>query len=324
MSADGPSAAPPRRIVVDCDPGHDDAVALLLAAGHPGLALAGITTVAGNQTLERVTRNARIVATVVGLAGVPIVAGSAAPLVRPLRIAPEYHGESGLDGPAPVAPTVELTPGRAASFLADVVLADPGRVTVVATGPLTNLALALRLAPEIAGTDERVVLMGGSYTRGNSTPAAEFNVLVDPEAAAAVFSAGWEVTMIGLDVTHRALFTPAVAGRLAAVDTAAARWMAELMTFFGTAYRTAGGMDAPPVHDAVAVACASDPSLVAVQPAWVQVETAGALTTGMTVVDFRAGVPGASGAPGPRHQVGVDLDVERFWALVLDAVARLN
>lgn len=315
MPADPSAARAPRRVVIDCDPGHDDAVALLLAAGDPRLELLGITTVAGNQTLDHVTHNARVVATVAGLTDVPIVAGSPRPLVRALRTAPEIHGESGLDGPAPIEPTVALGPGRAAEFLAEAVLADPGNVTLVPTGPLTNVALALRLYPEIAEAVERVVLMGGSYTRGNTTPAAEFNIFVDPEAADAVFAAGWDVTMIGLDVTHLALFTPEVGERLARIDTRAALWMAELMAFFGETYRTSGRMGAPPIHDAVAVASVIDPSLVTTQDARVAIETAGRLTAGMTVVDFRAA--------DPVHHVGVGLDVERFWDLMLAAVRAL-
>jgi purine nucleosidase len=278
----------------------------------------GVTTVAGNQTLDRVTHNARMVATVGGLEHVPIVAGSARPLVRELRTAPEIHGESGLDGPAPIDPTVELTAGHGAQFLAETVLAEPGAVTVVPTGPLTNLALALRMYPEIADAVERVVLMGGSYTRGNTTPAAEFNIYVDPEAADAVFSAGWDLTMIGLDVTHLALYTPQVGERLAAIDTRAARWMAQLLTFFGESYRTSGRMGAPPIHDAGAVASVIDPSLVRTREARVEIETAGRLTRGMTVVDFNAS------ADTRAHHVGVDLDVERFWDLVLAAVSALS
>ncbi|MGH2907944.1 MAG: nucleoside hydrolase [Solirubrobacteraceae bacterium] len=309
-------ASAPRRVVIDCDPGHDDAVALLLAAGDPRLQLLGITTVAGNQTLDRVTRNARAVATVAGLTDTPIVAGSAGPLTRALRTAPEIHGETGLDGPAPIEPTVELTPGHGAHFLAETVLANPAhRVTLIPTGPLTNVALALRLYPEIADAVERVVLMGGSYTRGNTTPAAEFNIYVDPEAADAVFSAGWDLTMIGLDVTHLALYTPEVGERLAAIDTRAARWMAELLTFFAETYRTSGGMGTPPIHDAVAVASVIDPSLVTTRDARVEIETAGRLTRGMTVVDFRA--------TDRVHHVAVDLDVGRFWDRVLAAVAAL-
>ena len=322
---DGP--APGGRIVIDCDPGHDDAVALLLAAGSPSVQLAGITTVGGNQTLERVTRNARTIATVGAIAGVPIVAGAAHPLLRPVTVAAEIHGESGLDGPAPVTLTAPLTPGHGAQFLAETVLADPGQVTVVATGPLTNLALALRLAPEVAGAVRRVVLMGGSYTRGNVTAAAEFNIHVDPEAAQIVFEADWDVTMIGLDVTHQALFSPDVQRRLRALPGTAARWMDELMAFFTGSYQRVAGLPSPPVHDPVAVACVIDPSLVEVRDALVQVETTGRLTSGMTVVDFRE--PGvAMGNMRPlapsRHHVAVGLDAERFWELVLDALATLG
>jgi purine nucleosidase len=306
-----------RKVIIDCDPGHDDVIAILLAAGDPRVDLLGITTVAGNQTIDRVTRNACVAATVAGLENVPVVAGCRNPLVRPLQTAAEYHGESGLDGPAPIEPRVVPAAGHAVDFIIDTVLAQPGEVSLVALGPLTNVAMALRKAPELAGAVERVSLMGGSWTRGNMTPAAEFNIFVDPEAASVVFAAPWDVTMIGLDVTHQALFTPEVAAHFAEMDTPVSRWIGELMAFFGQTYQTTAGMGAPPVHDPCALAALIDPALVAVRDARVDIETAGTYTAGMTVVDFDRR------ADAGTHHVGVGIDAAAFWSLVATAVAAL-
>ncbi|GAA1647288.1 nucleoside hydrolase [Georgenia ruanii] len=319
----GPVTTPrpaPRRIVLDCDPGHDDALALLLAAGHPGVEIAAITTVGGNQTLEKVTRNALAVATVAGLDDVVVAAGCDRPLVREAVLTdPRTHGESGLDGPALPAPTVALDPRHGVDVIIDTVMgAEPGTVTLVPTGPLTNIATAARRQPDIVGRVAEVVLMGGGYSKGNVTAAAEFNIYTDPEAAHVVFSAPWRVTMIGLDLTHRALATPDVVERFRALGTTAGRFVVDLLAFFGPAYRAKQGFPAPPVHDVCAVARVIDPDLVRVRPAHVAVELRGEHTTGMTVTDF-------AGRAGQEldHLVATDLDVHRFWDLVLGAVGRL-
>jgi purine nucleosidase len=306
----------PKRIIIDCDPGHDDAVAILLAAGDPEIEVVGVTTVAGNQTLERVTANACTAATVAGL-DVPVHAGCDRPLVRALRTAPEFHGVTGLDGPAPIVATVYPSRGHAVEFLTQTVMADPGGVTIVALGPLTNVATALRRRPDLAGAAAGVSLMGGSYTRGNVTPAAEFNIYVDPEAAAAVFEADWDVTMVGLDVTHQALYTPDVEARFRALGTPAGRWVMDLMGFFAESYLEAAGMTSPPVHDPCAVAALFDPAVLTIREASVVVETTGANTSGMTVVDFAA-------PRNPHHHVAVGIDVEAFWTRVVDAVGALT
>ncbi|MCU4183310.1 nucleoside hydrolase [Acidiferrimicrobium sp. IK] len=304
-----------RQIILDCDPGHDDAVAILFAAGHPGVDLVGITTVAGNQTLDRTTHNACVVCSVGGIE-VPVHAGAARPLLRPLRTAAEIHGESGLDGPAPIEPAVAPRAGHAVDWIIDTVLAAPGDVSLVAVGPLTNLAMALRREPAVAEAVREVVIMGGSYTRGNTTPAAEFNILVDPEAASIVFEAPWPVTMVGLDVTHQALCTPEVQRGFAEMGTPAGDFIDGLMRFFRGNYAGVTGMADPPVHDPCAVAVLADPDTVEVVPATVQVETSGAFTSGMTVVDFKA-------PAGSRHRVATGLDAPRFWAAVHAAVAAL-
>jgi inosine/uridine nucleosidase len=306
-----------RKILIDCDPGHDDAVAILLAAGHPDVDLVGITTVAGNHTIERVTTNACVVATIAGLRDVPVVAGGSGPLVRDLRIADSIHGQSGLDGPAPIEPTVRPTAGHAVDFIIDTVLAQPGQVTLVALGPLTNVAMALRKAPELARAVDRVSIMGGSWSRGNMTPVAEFNVWVDPEAAAVVFGAPWDLTMVGLDVTHQALFTAEVAARFESLVSPAARWLGELMAFYRETNWAVHQMGAPPVHDPCALAAVIDPSIVPTREASVDVETTGTHTAGMTVVDFNRRA--AAGA----HHVGVGLEAEAFWTLLHRAVAAL-
>src|SRR5215467_5383329 len=181
----------PRKVIVDCDPGHDDALAIMLAAANPEVDLLAITTVAGNQTLDRTTLNARRVCTVAGIDGVPVAAGCDRPLLRELVTAGDVHGESGLDGVEWPEPRVPLEPGHAVDLMIDLVMGAPGEVTIVPIGPLTNVALALRREPRIAKAVREVVLMGGSFTRGNTTPAAEFNIHTDPEAAAVVFEAGW-------------------------------------------------------------------------------------------------------------------------------------
>src|SRR5919201_306923 len=240
----------PAKVILDCDPGHDDALAILLAHGNPAIELAAITTVAGNQTLDRTTLNARRVCSLAGIHDVPIVAGSERPLTRDLVTAPHIHGQSGLDGPAWGPPTVPLAPDHAVDLIVSLVMASPGEITLVPTGPLTNVALALRREPRLVSAVREVVLMGGAYTRGNETPAAEFNVFVDPEAAAIVFGAGWPVTMVGLDLTHQALATAAVLDRIRAVGTPVAQTGVDLGDFFARPPRGAGGRGPPPVHDA--------------------------------------------------------------------------
>ena len=221
----------PHRIVLDCDPGHDDAIAILLAHGSPEIDLCAITTVAGNQTLDKTTLNARRMATVAAIRGVPIAAGCDRPLLRELVTAPQIHGASGLDGPSFPEPTVPLAGVHAADLIVDLVMASPGEITLVPTGPLTNVALALRREPRLAESVKAVVLMGGSYTRGNVTPAAEFNVMVDPEAASIVFEAGWPLTMVGLDLTHQAQATPDVTSRIAAVGTPLTEVVLQMLFF---------------------------------------------------------------------------------------------
>jgi inosine-uridine nucleoside N-ribohydrolase len=302
------------KIVIDCDPGHDDAIAILLALASPEVELVGVTTVAGNQTLDKTTRNALVTLEVGGRGDIPVAAGADAPLSRELRTAAHVHGESGLDGPELAEPRAQPVAEHAVDFLAEVI--DGGTV-LVPTAPLTNLALLLERHPEVRGRIEHIVWMGGAIGEGNVTPAAEFNAFVDPEAAAVVFASGIPITMIGLDVTHQALFTRAHAERLREAGRAG-RFVAELSDFFQRFHERSYGFEGSPIHDAMAVAHVIDPTLVTTRRANVAVETSSELCDGRTVVDLR----GVTGRP-ENADVGVDVDAERFLELLVSRIASL-
>lgn len=308
------------KIILDCDPGHDDAIALLLAWGNPEIELVGVTTVAGNQTIDKVTRNALSVARVAGITGVPFARGSHRPLVRAIKIADSIHGQSGLDGPVLPEPTLELDPRHAVDFIIDTVMAsEPGEITLVPTGALTNIALAVRKEPRIVDRVRQVVLMGGGVNVGNWSATSEFNIVIDPEAAHIVFNESWPLTMVGLDLTHQALATPDVVSAIAAVGTGPARFVGELLEFFAHTYKDQQGFDHPPVHDPCAVAFVIDPSVMRVARVPLNVELTGSLTLGMTVADFRAPAP-----PDCTTHVALELDTARFWALIVDALERIG
>ena len=304
-----------RRVLLDCDPGHDDAMAILLAASATAVELVGITTVAGNQTLPKTTLNARRVCSVAGIIGVPVAAGCARPLARDPIVSQEIHGTSGLDGVDWDEPTVPLDPRDGVDLMIELA-GDGDPLTIMAVGPLTNVATALRRAPDIAGRIERIAIMGGAIGLGNVTPSAEFNIHADPEAADDVFRAGIPLTLVPLEVTHQALATDAVVQRIASLDTPVARMSVALMRFFAEAYQTVFGFAYPAVHDPCAVAAIIDPSIVDARPMNVVVDTASSLSLGRTVCD----VYGTSGR-APNAEVGVGLDVERFWDLMIESLA---
>ena len=305
-------------VLVDCDPGQDDAIALLLVLASPELELLGVTTVAGNQTLPKVTANAIRVLELAGRGDVPVAAGADRPLARELVTAADAHGETGLDGP-------ELPPARgrpldrhAVDFLAERILAAGAPVTLVALGPLTNVALLLAERPEAAERLGRIVLMGGAIGEGNMTASAEFNVWVDPEAAARVFESGLDVTMVGLDVTNRAVLTPEHADRLRPQGSVGAA-VAAMLDFYGTFYRRAYDHGGCPVHDAVAVAHVVRPELLRTLRRRVDVDTSSGLCRGRTVVDMRR----RTVLPEPNATVAVDVDVPGFVALLVDRLGQL-
>ncbi len=302
-------------LILDCDPGHDDALAIALALALPELRPLAITTVAGNAPLDRTTRNALRVLTLLGRTDVPIAAGAERPLIREPWVPLEVHGLSGLDGadlpepavgPAPIS-ALELT----SALLRDAI--EP--VTLVATGPLTNVATLLRATPGLRDRIAAIWLMGGSLGEGNTTAAAEFNIWADPEAAAIVFESGIPIRMAGLDVTHQALVLPADIARLEGLGTRPGRVFADLMRFFALHHRERYGWDGPPIHDAVAVAWLAEPDLVDSTPLRIDIETAGVHTRGRTVADRER----LTGRP-VNATVGLRVDRERLIDLVVDAV----
>jgi inosine-uridine nucleoside N-ribohydrolase len=303
-------------IVLDCDPGHDDAIALLLALASSEVELLAVTTTYGNQTVEKTTANTLRVLELVGRADVPVAVGAERPLVRELAVAAHVHGESGLDGPVlPPPETAPLSPD-AVGFLDEVVGRAEQSVTLVATGPLTNVAQYL----DAHGAEdiERVVLMGGSIAEGNITPAAEFNIWADPEAARQVFASGLDVTMVGLDVTHQALLGPGIEKRLRAAGRIGA-FVAELNVFFSRYHRETYGWDGAPIHDAVAVAQVIRPELVETRYRNVEIEVESELCRGRTVVDLwsRTDRP-------PNAHVAVGLDTDGFFELLVERIASLG
>jgi inosine-uridine nucleoside N-ribohydrolase len=301
----------PSPVLLDCDPGHDDAIAILLAAGRrDAIDLRAVTTVAGNAELDKVTLNARRVMTLAGLEDVPLAAGAAGPRRGDLLTALDVHGDSGLDGAELPDPAIAVDPRGAVELMA-----EHGPATVVATGPLTNVAELLERAPE---TVNEIVWMGGSTGRGNTQPLAEFNALVDPEAAEIVFTSGVPLTMVGLNLTHQALATGDVIERLRAMGSAASEAAIGWLGFFAETYRALYGFEGPPVHDPCALSLVIDPSVVRCVDAFVAIETEGRWTRGATVVDLHGRL-----GRGPNARVAMELDRDRFWDLVLGAIAAL-
>lgn len=316
---DGPATSPavPRPVILDCDPGHDDALAIALAVVRPELRVLAITTVAGNAGLAATTRNAGRVLALMGRADIPVAAGADRPLVREPWIPVQFHGESGLDGADLPEPAHPPEPVTAVELCASLLRATAEPVTIVATGPLTNVALLLRAAPALRSRIAEIAVMGGSLGEGNTTTSAEFNIWSDPEAADVVFRSGIPIRMAGLDVTHQALVLPVDVRRLESLGNRAGRVFADLMRFFAIHHRDRYGWDGPPVHDAVAVAWLLEPSLVSSRHLRVDVELGSGLTRGRTVADPE----GLAGLP-PNVEVGIEIDRERLIDLIVDAVGR--
>ena len=306
-------------LLLDCDPGHDDAVAILLALGSPSVRLVGITTTYGNCAVEDATYNALRVLALVG-SDVPVARGATGPLVAPVQLANYVHGVSGLDGPELPEPIAAPVPDDAVTFLADRLLAADEPVAVVATGPITNVATLLRDRPEVQPKIREIVFMGGSTDRGNHTPMAEFNTYADPEGLDLVLRSGLPVRMVGLNLTHQALATPEVVDRMAAMPHHLGSICAAWMGFFGGSYKRIWDFDAPPVHDPCTIAALVDHSVITWQEAFVAVELEGRWTRGTTVVDL----DGRYADQAPNAAVAITLDVDRYWQLVLDAVDRLG
>jgi inosine-uridine nucleoside N-ribohydrolase len=308
----------PKPVILDVDPGHDDAVALMLACGHPDLDLLAVTTVAGNVPIEKTTRNALRVLSLVGCTDVPVGVGASEPLERPLHTAEDIHGESGLDGPEEI-PEANFGPDErgAVALIADTLRASSEPVTLVPVGPLTNIATFLRVHPDKKDRVARISLMGGSMGHGNTTPAAEFNIYVDPEAAHEVFESGLPITMSGLHVTHQVGAGPNERERLRATGRVGGV-VAGFLDYFASTYESVFGFEAPPLHDPVAVAAVLEPGLLKTRPMRVDIECGSDLTRGETVCDFH-GVTGRA----PNVEVGVELDREGFFRMLYEALGRL-
>ncbi|MFO7572525.1 MAG: nucleoside hydrolase [Gaiellaceae bacterium] len=306
----------PIPVVLDCDPGHDDAIALLLLLASPEVELLGVTTTYGNQTLEKTTANALRVLELVGRTDVPVAAGAGRPLVRELVVAAHVHGESGLDGPVLPPPAATVASDDALSSLHEWIESAHRPVTLIPTGPLTNVGRYL----DAHGPDriERIVFMGGAIGEGNFTPAAEFNVWCDPEAAERVLSSGLHVTMVGLDVTHQAILGPVEEKRLRQTGRIG-EFVADLNVFFTRYHRDTYGWDGAPIHDAVAAAEVISPGLLETRHRNVEVERESELTRGRTVVDLWNRTERASNA-----HVAVGLDREAFLDLLVERIAALG
>jgi inosine-uridine nucleoside N-ribohydrolase len=308
----------PIPVIVDCDPGHDDAIALMLAAASPEIDLLGVTTVAGNTTIDKTTRNALAVLELIGRTDVPVAMGSDVPLERNLVTAEHVHGSTGLDGPELHNPPMQPHELGAVSYLARTLAASDRRITLIPVGPLTNIAMLISAHPDLVEGIERIVLMGGAINLGNITPAAEFNIFVDPEAADLVFRSGLDITMIGLDVTHQARLTTDHADQLRPSGPAGA-FVADLLDYFVPNYQRRMGFTGAPIHDALAVAYVIWPDLVETGDYSVEVDTSDGPSAGRTLVD-RFQVTGRA----PNARVGTSVDSEQFSGRLLERISSLD
>ncbi|WP_018395325.1 nucleoside hydrolase [Bacillus sp. 37MA] len=305
-----------RKIIMDCDPGHDDAIAIILAAVQPQLEILGITTVSGNAEIEKTTNNALKICDLVSLTEVVVSKGASEPLVRLRETAPGIHGDSGLDGPELPEPSRSWSEEHGFDTIIRLIKESNEPVTILPTGPLTNIALALSKAPEIKDNIEEIVLMGGG-TFGNWTPTAEFNIWADPEAAKKVFDSGIPIVVMGLDITHQALATKEVIEQVNTIDNNVAKIVGELLVFFASTYKEMFDFDGAPVHDVLTVAYCVAPELFKTKDVNITVETKGEFTAGTTLIDLH-GVTGRK----VNAKFGLELDVEGFWELMIEALKK--
>ena len=309
-------------VIIDTDPGIDDAIAIALACASPEINLLGVTTVGGNTGIENTTGNALRLLHLFGRDDVPVAAGAARALAFEADLGdPSIHGQGGLGGVELALPDRTADPRGALALLTELVESHPEPITLIAIGPLTNVALFAATRPDLYAKLDRLVIMGGGvHITGNHTPTGEFNIWFDPEAAARVFAAGVEVTMVGLDVTHKAMFAGTDWAPLRAADAGpVAKAVTGMIDFYGTFYLSQNGSDATAQHDSLAVAAVVKPDLVTTQNCWVGVETAGSLTRGMTVADLKGVWKHA-----PNAHVALDVDVPAFIDLLVSRVAELD
>ncbi|MFN2347433.1 MAG: nucleoside hydrolase [Dermatophilaceae bacterium] len=307
-------------IILDCDPGHDDAVAILLAVSSPSIDLLGVTTCFGNCSVADATRNALRVLTLARALDVPVAEGAAGPLHGELALGNYVHGKSGLDGPALPEPAFGVVAEPAVEMLVRTLREHSEPVTLVVTGPMTNIGQLLRDHPQVAERIAEVIFMGGSTEGGNHTPTAEFNTYADPESLDIVLSSGIPIRMVGLNLTHQALATPEVVERMSAMRHLIGRTCAEWMGFFGSSYRQVWEFEAPPVHDPCTVAALIDPDVIEWREAFLAVELEGRWTRGTTIADLYGRYPDQQ----PNAKIAVRLDADRYWDLVLAALDELG
>ncbi len=310
----------PKPIIIDCDPGQDDALAILLALGSPDeLEVLAVTAVAGNVPLVLTEVNARKLVALAGRTDVPVYAGADRPLVRDLVTAEFVHGKTGLDGTDLPEPTVPLADGHGALAIVEIIRREPaGTVTLCPIGPLTNIALAMRLAPDIVSRIKAIVLMGGAIGIGNVTPAAEFNIYVDPHAADVVFRSGVPLVMHGLDVTHKALVTPSRLAAIRAIGTEVSEAVHGLLTFYNIYDQAKGEGQGAPLHDPCAIAYVMRPDLFGGRDCTIEIEIAGEASMGRTLVDWRGRSDEAANA-----RAIDEIDADGFFALLTERLARL-
>ncbi len=300
-----------RKIILDCDPGHDDAIAIMLAAKNENIDLLGITVVSGNQTIEKTTRNALNVCEYLGL-DVPVYEGCGQPMIRNKpSVANDIHGESGLDGPTFAPLTKKKEEKHAVEYMIDTLLNSDGDITVVTTGPMTNLAMAMRLCPNIIPKIKEIVLMGGAYQLGNVTPAAEFNIFTDADAAHVVFTSGRRIVMAGLDVTRKVLCYPSIIERMSKHNNCASKLFVDLMTFFSKTQKEVYGWEGGPLHDPVTIAYLIDPTVLTLKEMYTEIDIRSEQSYGRTNCDYFNYLK-----KEPNSFVAIDIDVEKFWNII--------
>lgn len=314
------------RIILDTDPGIDDALALFLALASPDAQLEAVTTVSGNVHVDLTTRNALALLELAGRTDIPVARGSDRPLVRQPVIADLVHGSNGLGNVELPAPRSQPVPQHAVDLIIEKIMHAPGEITLIPIGPLTNIALALRREPRIAQHVREVVLMGGAVrVPGNVTPTAEFNIFVDPQAAHIVFHADWPMRLVSLDATMQAPLTRAQVNELASTNSPVTRLIQQMLDFYLDNFAPKVGSNVFHMHDPLCLAAALQPDLISWAPAYVDVELAGTLTLGETVAYFPRTEPAVEAAnrlPPPNMQVSLDVDAERFIALYLERVSK--
>ena len=306
-------------IILDCDPGHDDAVAILLAVASPKIELLAVTTVFGNCSVEDATRNAQRILTLAGALSIPVAQGASRALLGDETLGNYVHGKSGLDGSDLPEPGQRLSSLNAVDLMVSILERTNELVTIVATGPITNVATLLRDHPDVKEKIREIIFMGGSTERGNHTPSAEFNTFADPEALEIVLKSGLRIRMVGLNLTHQALATEAVVSRMIAMRTKVGTACAEWMGFFGSSYRAVWSFESPPVHDPCTVAVLIDETLITWKDSYVAVELVGKYSRGATIVDLDSRY-----SLTPNCQVAMHLETQNFWDLVITEVGRLN